>query len=82
MSRTMKKLVLTVLTLAVFSLTAVSAVQFSTDTEPMLSAQEAQIAIDPGDLCNNVFIACGGFLACPGGCYCADLGSGSGICLE
>ena len=82
MSRTMKQLVLAVLTLAVFSLTALSAVQVSTETEPILTAQEAQISIDPGDLCNNVFIACGGFLACPGGCYCADLGGGSGICLE
>ena len=82
MSRKTKQFVLTVLTLAVFALTAASAVQVGTETEPILNSQEAQISIDPNDLCNNVFIACGGFLACPGGCYCADLGSGSGICLE
>lgn len=82
MSRRTKQLIVASLALALFALSAFSALQVSTDTELVLSHQEAQVGIDPGDLCQNVFIACGGYLACPGGCYCADIGTGSGICLK
>ena len=82
MSHKAQRLLVAALTLSLTALLAISGVQLFTDSELTLSSEEQQIAMIPGDICNNVFKACGGILTCPGGCWCWDMGTGSGLCLE
>ncbi len=81
MSRNGNRWMIAVLAVVTLSLTGMSALQVSADSELVPPESNASL-VGFGNFCNNIFIPCGGVLVCPSGCYCSQLGSGSGICLR
>ena len=77
MSRNKKRLLIGLLAMVMFALTGLSTLQASVTPEiseaELMPTQETAF----GNFCNNVFIQCGGFLACPSGCNCS-----SGLCYN
>ncbi len=81
MSQKGKPLVIAALAVLMLSLTGMSVLQVNAETELIAPTSTAAVS-GFGNFCNNQFIACGGILTCPSHCYCSQLGSGSGICLQ
>jgi hypothetical protein len=77
----MKRSALVLLAAVMLTLVGLSTIQASTavDVSP-LGPQETSFG--PEDLCNNIFIQCGGLYVCPGNCHCEPFGTATGICIK